>query len=99
MQIEAALHLARLKPATLILAVRDSAAGDAAHERIKAETSYAGKAEVWTLDLASFASVKSFAARCLALERLDVRTTVSGHHRRGADEVDRSRFWLRMLGS
>ncbi|KAJ6519137.1 hypothetical protein C8R45DRAFT_1065919 [Mycena sanguinolenta] len=68
-----AIHLARLRPAQLILAVRDLKKGDAAKEEIVAQTGMDGAAiEVWELDMARFASVAAFAKRANAeLERLD----------------------------
>ncbi|KAK4699718.1 hypothetical protein P7C70_g6538, partial [Phenoliferia sp. Uapishka_3] len=68
--IETALHLARLNPAKLILAVRDLATGEKASARIEASTEFKGEIDIWTLDLASFESVKSFALKVNALERL-----------------------------
>ncbi|KAJ7185201.1 hypothetical protein C8R46DRAFT_1287549 [Mycena filopes] len=67
-----ALHLARLQPAQLILAVRDLKKGQAAKESIIAQTGYKGSLEVWELDMADFASVKRFAERAnTTLKRLD----------------------------
>ncbi|KAK7025039.1 hypothetical protein R3P38DRAFT_2952456 [Favolaschia claudopus] len=67
-----AVHLARLNPALLILAVRDLNKGEAAKKTIVAETGFRGSIEVWELDMASFASVKKFAERAnTTLERLD----------------------------
>ncbi|KAJ7189041.1 hypothetical protein C8R46DRAFT_1206146 [Mycena filopes] len=67
-----ALHLARLQPALLILAVRDLTKGEKAKEAIIAQTGLEGKLEVWALDMADFGSVIRFAARAnSALERLD----------------------------
>ncbi|KAF7356361.1 Carnitine acetyl transferase [Mycena venus] len=67
-----AIHLARLNPAQLILAVRDLKKGEAAKEKVIAETGYKGSVEVWELDMASFESVKKFAERAnTSLKRLD----------------------------
>ncbi|KAJ7180935.1 hypothetical protein C8R46DRAFT_595508 [Mycena filopes] len=67
-----ALHLARLQPAQLILAVRDLKKGEAAKESIIAQTGFKGSLEVWELDMADFASVKRFAERAnTTLKRLD----------------------------
>ncbi|KAF7354600.1 hypothetical protein MSAN_01373300 [Mycena sanguinolenta] len=67
-----AIHLARLHPERLILAVRDLKKGDAAKEKIIAETGFKGSIEVWELDMASFASVTKFAERAkTTLKRLD----------------------------
>ncbi|KAJ6534666.1 hypothetical protein DFH09DRAFT_1249973 [Mycena vulgaris] len=67
-----AIHLARLKPTRLILAVRDVKKGNAAKEEITTETGFTGLIEVWELDMADFSSVKRFADKANAtLDRLD----------------------------
>ncbi|KAF8168980.1 hypothetical protein K438DRAFT_1444922, partial [Mycena galopus ATCC 62051] len=68
-----AIHLARLNPAQIILAMRDLGKGEAARAQIVKETGFAGeRIEVWELDMASFASVVRFAERTKGtLERLD----------------------------
>ncbi|KAJ6534591.1 hypothetical protein DFH09DRAFT_118880 [Mycena vulgaris] len=67
-----AIHLARLKPAQLILGVRDLVSGAKAKEEIIAQTQFAGTIDVWELDMAKFESVKSFAERANStLSRLD----------------------------
>ncbi|KAF8182976.1 hypothetical protein K438DRAFT_1495462, partial [Mycena galopus ATCC 62051] len=68
-----AIHLARLNPARIILAVRDLGKGEAARAQIVKETAFAPeRIEVWELDMASFASVVRFAERTKGtLERLD----------------------------
>ncbi|KAF8889273.1 short-chain dehydrogenase [Infundibulicybe gibba] len=59
---EAALHFARMNPARLILGCRDKCRGEAAlkeiREKVKCPT-----AELWMIDMGSFASVRSFATR------------------------------------
>ncbi|RDA83321.1 hypothetical protein CP532_6555 [Ophiocordyceps camponoti-leonardi (nom. inval.)] len=69
---EAARHYARLGVGRLILAVRDVEKGAAAKADI--EAGVANEAiQVWRLDMASYESVKRFAARVEAeLERVDV---------------------------
>jgi NAD(P)-dependent dehydrogenase (short-subunit alcohol dehydrogenase family) len=71
---EAARHFVRLGAAKLILAVRNSKAGEAAKADIEQTTQCpAGTVEVWQLDLGDYASVKSFAARATReLARVDV---------------------------
>ena len=70
---EAARHLTRLGAAKVILAVRNTKAGEEAKADIEKSTSCAaGTVEVWDLDLASYASVKAFAERASKLPRLDV---------------------------
>ncbi|RMD41504.1 hypothetical protein DV735_g3634, partial [Chaetothyriales sp. CBS 134920] len=71
---EAARHFARLKAAKLILAVRNTAAGEEAKADIINTTSCddPSSIEVWHLDLASYESVKAFAARATqTLARID----------------------------
>ncbi|KAJ0121131.1 short-chain dehydrogenase reductase [Diaporthe amygdali] len=71
---EAARHFARLGAAKLILAVRNTKAGEAAKIDIEQTTQCApGTVEVWPLDLSDYSSVKAFAARAARdLERVDV---------------------------
>lgn len=70
---EAARHFARLGASKVILAVRNIKAGEAARKDIETSTRCNTTVlEVWTLDLASYESVKSFAKRALQLPRLDV---------------------------
>ncbi|KAJ7464509.1 hypothetical protein FB451DRAFT_1263697 [Mycena latifolia] len=70
--LAAAIHLARLKPALLILGVRDLAKGAKAAEEIIAQTQFAGTLDVWELDMSKFDSVKSFAEKANnTLSRLD----------------------------
>ncbi|KAJ7860404.1 hypothetical protein B0H14DRAFT_575715 [Mycena olivaceomarginata] len=59
---EAAKHFATMTPGRLILACRSQSKGQAALDKLKAETGYA-KAELWLIDLAEFESVKQFADR------------------------------------
>ncbi|KAJ7464628.1 hypothetical protein FB451DRAFT_1264101, partial [Mycena latifolia] len=76
-----AIHLARLNPAQLILAVRDLKRGEAAKEEIIAQTGFAGALEVWQLDMAEFASVKRFTERAnTTLKRLDGAVLNAGLH-------------------
>ena len=70
--LEAAKHLVALKSKKVILAVRNVPAGEEAKAQIEKETGNSGIAEVWELDLSSYASVKSFAKRAeTELERID----------------------------
>jgi len=70
---EAARHIARLGAAKIILAVRNTKAGEEAKKDIETSTkSAADVIEVWALDLSSYDSVKSFADRASRLPRLDV---------------------------
>ncbi|KAF7376690.1 NAD(P)-binding protein [Mycena sanguinolenta] len=57
---EAVKHFSKMNPERIILACRSQQKGQAAVEKIKAETGY-NNAELWIVDLADFSSVKSFA--------------------------------------
>lgn len=70
--LEAVRHFVRLHAAKVILGVRDISAGERAKQLIEESTGRAGVCEVWELDLASFISVKTFAARASHLPRLDI---------------------------
>ena len=69
--MEAARHFVRLDAAKVILAVRNTDSGDEAKRSIESTTKRTGVVEVWRLDLASYASVKSFADSAAKLPRLD----------------------------
>ncbi|KIW57094.1 hypothetical protein PV05_05693 [Exophiala xenobiotica] len=70
---EAARHFARLGASKIILAVRNTKAGEAAKKDIEATTGCAASViEVWPLDLSSYDSVKAFSSRASALPRIDV---------------------------
>jgi NAD(P)-dependent dehydrogenase (short-subunit alcohol dehydrogenase family) len=70
---EAARHFAQLGASKVILAVRNSKAGEEAKKDIEASTSCGPDVlEVWYLDLTSYESCKSFADRASKLPRLDV---------------------------
>ncbi|KAF8159859.1 short-chain dehydrogenase [Crassisporium funariophilum] len=58
---EASKHFARMNPGRLILACRSKERGEVAQSRIKEETGY--EAELWLIDLTSFASVSDFAKK------------------------------------
>ncbi|KAJ7760695.1 hypothetical protein DFH07DRAFT_816417, partial [Mycena maculata] len=57
---EAAKHFARMNPGRLILACRSQSRGQAAADKLKADTGYKN-AELWIIDLADFDSVRRFA--------------------------------------
>lgn len=70
--LETARHLVSLGSAKVILAVRNVQAGEQALRNIEKTTTISGVAEVWQLDLASYASVQKFATRASKeLSRLD----------------------------
>ena len=70
--LEAARHFVRLNAKRVILAVRSVEKGEAAKEDIEKTTGKKGVVSVWTLDLASYASVKAFAKRASTeLDRVD----------------------------
>ncbi|KAJ7854123.1 hypothetical protein B0H13DRAFT_2358602 [Mycena leptocephala] len=76
-----AIHLARLNPGHLILAVRDLRKGETAKQEIVAQTGFTGLLEVWELDMAEFGSVKRFAERANStLKRLDGAVLNAGVH-------------------
>ncbi|TXT10582.1 hypothetical protein VHUM_02087 [Vanrija humicola] len=75
--LEAAKILGAQAPATLILAVRSLASGEAAREQLLAAHPGAD-VRVWPLDMASFASVRAFAARVNELEKLDIAVLNAG---------------------
>jgi retinol dehydrogenase 12 len=58
--------------------VRSISKGEAAAKFIEESTGRAGIAEVWNLDLASYGSVKAFAARASSLDRLDIVVNNAG---------------------
>lgn len=68
---EAARHLVRLGADKVILACRNLEKGEAAVKDIEASTKRIGVAEVWSLDLSSFESVKEFAKKVDTLPRID----------------------------
>ncbi|KAJ7861310.1 hypothetical protein B0H14DRAFT_537850 [Mycena olivaceomarginata] len=57
---ESVKHFATMSPGRIILGCRSQSRGQAALEKLRAETRYE-KGEVWIIDLADFSSVKSFA--------------------------------------
>lgn len=61
--LEAARHFVRLDASHVILAVRSLAKGRAAAHSIRESTQRSGVVDVWELDLASYASVQTFADR------------------------------------
>lgn len=76
--LEAARYFVRLGVGKVILAVRSLEKGEAAAKSISESEKRDGIIEVWKLDLASYASVKEFAARASKLERLDVVVANAG---------------------
>lgn len=70
--LETARHLVGLGSTKVILAVRNTQAGEDAKRDIEATTGKTGVAEVWALDLSSYSSVRAFAKRATEeLDRLD----------------------------
>ncbi|KAL2149736.1 hypothetical protein VTH82DRAFT_8388 [Thermothelomyces myriococcoides] len=70
---EAARHYARLGASRLILAVRNVESGEEAKRDIQTTAAEGVSIEVWQVDMASYASVKAFAARVDAeLDRVDI---------------------------
>ena len=105
---EAARHFTRLGASKVILAVRNTKAGEEARKDIETSTKCGPDVlEVWTLDLLSYESCKSFADRASKLPRLDVLLenagvasnawfTAGAHERMVAVNVI-STFYLAML--
>ncbi|KAH7922271.1 NAD(P)-binding protein [Leucogyrophana mollusca] len=76
--LEASKHFARMNPGKLIMGCRSEAKGKAALAEVENETGYK-HAELWLIDLANFASVKSFAERFGREEgRLDILVMNAG---------------------
>jgi NAD(P)-dependent dehydrogenase (short-subunit alcohol dehydrogenase family) len=105
---EAARHFTRLGASKIILAVRNSKAGEEAKKDIETSTKCgADVLEVWTLDLLSYESCKSFADRASKLPRLDVllenagvagyKWSLAGAHERMVAVNVISTFYLAML--
>jgi NAD(P)-dependent dehydrogenase (short-subunit alcohol dehydrogenase family) len=70
---EAARHFARMDTSRLILAVRNTEAGEEAKRDIVRSTGIdEGVIEVWMLDMASYDSIKAFAKRASSLPRIDI---------------------------
>lgn len=70
--LEAAKHLVAIGAAKVIMGVRNVPSGQKAKAAIEAETGIRGVAEVWSVDLSSYDSVKAFASRAAAeLDRVD----------------------------
>ncbi|KAF1985179.1 short-chain dehydrogenase/reductase [Aulographum hederae CBS 113979] len=69
---EAVKHFVRLGAKKVILTSRSTEAGEKCKSEIEKEKTTNTEIEVWPLDLCSYASVKAFAARANALDRLDV---------------------------
>lgn len=77
--LEAARHFVRLDATKVIMAVRDRAKGQAALQSIEESTGRTGVAEVWDLDLASYASVEQFASKVSSeLDRVNVVISNAG---------------------
>lgn len=76
---EAARHFVRQGTSKVILAVRSTSKGEAAQRDIESSTGKSGVIDVWTLDMASYASVLAFAERAeKELDRLDVAILNAG---------------------
>lgn len=69
--LEASRHLVRLGAEKVIMACRNLEKGEAAVKDIEQSTQRKGVAEVWSLDLSSFESVKEFAKKINDLKRID----------------------------
>jgi NAD(P)-dependent dehydrogenase (short-subunit alcohol dehydrogenase family) len=86
--LEAARHFVRLDAARVVLAVRSLSKGEDAKASIEASTNRKNVVEVWQLDMADYSSIKSFAAKCSSLERLDVVIANAGILKTTFEESD-----------
>ncbi|KAG8169836.1 hypothetical protein KVR01_000581 [Diaporthe batatas] len=68
---EASRQFLRLGISHLIMGVRSQAKGDTAAEKLRGEFPEA-TVSVWTLDMESYDSIRSFADRCQTLPRIDI---------------------------
>jgi NAD(P)-dependent dehydrogenase (short-subunit alcohol dehydrogenase family) len=69
---ETAKHLVRLQAIKVIIACRNTQAGERAKTEIETATGISNVAEVWAVDLANYDSVKAFAKRAVdKLDRID----------------------------
>jgi NAD(P)-dependent dehydrogenase (short-subunit alcohol dehydrogenase family) len=79
--LETARHLVGSSASKVILAVRNTVAGETAKADIERTTGRKGVAEVWHLDLASYASVRKFASKAAEeLDRIDGLIENAGVH-------------------
>ena len=88
--LEIARHLAARKIIKLILAVRNEQSGLDAKGAICAglPKGHTTDIQIWRIDMASFASVREFAKRSDALERLDAVAMNAGMFGGGANGND-----------
>ena len=76
---EAAKHFLRLNAAKVIFAVRTVSKGEAAAKSIcESLNASRSRVEVWQVDLSDYESIKSFAKRVNALDRLDALVQNAG---------------------
>lgn len=68
---ECAKHFVQLSANKVILAVRSLSKGEAARDRIEADTGIKGVVEVWQLDMGSYDSIKAFSKKVEGLDRVD----------------------------
>lgn len=70
--LETVRHFVRLNAARVIMACRNLEKAEAAKADIESTTGRTGVLEIWSIELASFDSVKDFCARAAGLDRLDI---------------------------
>ena len=76
---EVTKHLLLLGAKKVIMAVRNKTAGETAKSEIEIATKVRNVAEVWSLDLTSYDSVKAFAKKVIdQLDRIDALLEVAG---------------------
>jgi NAD(P)-dependent dehydrogenase (short-subunit alcohol dehydrogenase family) len=76
---ETAKHLVRLRARKVIIACRNTQAGERAKTEIETATGIRNIAEVWALDLANYESIKAFSKRAIdKLDRIDALVENAG---------------------
>lgn len=76
---EVTKHLLLLGAKRVIMAVRNRTAGETAKREIEMATNVRNVAEIWSLDLTSYDSVKAFAKKAIEqLDRIDALLEVAG---------------------
>ncbi|KAG5807343.1 hypothetical protein H9Q74_003488 [Fusarium xylarioides] len=94
--LEAARHFVRLDAEIVILAVRSLERGEAAKASIEASTKRKNVVQVWQLEMDKYDSIKSFAARCNSLERLDVVVENAGILRNTYEESEGTEITIKV---
>ncbi|KAH8894707.1 putative short-chain dehydrogenase/reductase family protein [Thozetella sp. PMI_491] len=100
--LEAVRQFLQLKASRAILAVRSTAKGEAVASPLRKEFPNA-QIDVMNVDMASYASIESFAKECESLERLDIAILNAGiqapHFERNAETGHQSTFQVNYLST